>query len=272
MTTAIQRPNIDAHDHLSRARSVEVDPVVDIVVPVHNEEVDLGPSVRRLDSFLAEQPPVLLLHHHRRQRQHRRHLVGGSGPRGRTDPGPGACTLIRKAAAGRSRRSGRRRRRRSWPTWTSICPPICGPCCPLVAPLISGHSDIAIGSRLARSSRVVRGPKREFISRSYNLILKGALAASFSDAQCGFKAIRASVADELLPLVAGQQLVLRHRTAGDRAAGRPADPRGAGGLDRRPGQPGQHRRHREGGSGRCGAVDQGLHHRRHPGGPAAGRA
>ena len=43
---------------------------------------------------------------------------------------------------------------------------------PLVAPLISGHSDLAIGSRLRRSSRVVRGPKREFISRCYNLLLR----------------------------------------------------------------------------------------------------
>ena len=33
-------------------------------------------------------------------------------------------------------------------------------------------------------------PKREFISRGYNLILRGALRARFSDAQCGFKAIR----------------------------------------------------------------------------------
>ncbi|MFV0462474.1 MAG: glycosyltransferase [Nostocoides sp.] len=72
---------------------------------------------------------------------------------------------------------------------------------PLVAPLMSGHSDLAIGSRLSRSSRVVRGAKREVISRSYNLILKGALGAHFSDAQCGFKAIRADVAQELLPLV-----------------------------------------------------------------------
>ncbi|MEV0947676.1 bifunctional glycosyltransferase family 2/GtrA family protein [Rhodococcus sp. NPDC049939] len=72
---------------------------------------------------------------------------------------------------------------------------------PLVAPLLSGHSDIAIGSRLARSSRVVRGLKREFISRSYNLILRGALRARFSDAQCGFKAIRVDVARQLLPLV-----------------------------------------------------------------------
>nr|BFE76789.1 bifunctional glycosyltransferase family 2/GtrA family protein [Actinoplanes digitatis] len=72
---------------------------------------------------------------------------------------------------------------------------------PLVAPLISGHSDLAIGSRLARGSRVVRGAKREFISRTYNLILRGTLSARFSDAQCGFKAIRADVAERLLPMV-----------------------------------------------------------------------
>jgi putative flippase GtrA len=72
---------------------------------------------------------------------------------------------------------------------------------PLVAPLISGHSDLAIGTRLARGSRVVRGFKREAISRGYNLLLRGTLAARFSDAQCGFKAIRKDVAEQLLPLV-----------------------------------------------------------------------
>ncbi|WP_027503450.1 bifunctional glycosyltransferase family 2/GtrA family protein [Rhodococcus sp. UNC363MFTsu5.1] len=72
---------------------------------------------------------------------------------------------------------------------------------PLVAPLVSGHSDVAIGSRLTRSARVVRGPKRELISRCYNLILRGALRTKFSDAQCGFKAIRTDVARRLLPLV-----------------------------------------------------------------------
>ena len=72
---------------------------------------------------------------------------------------------------------------------------------PLVAPLVSGHSDVAIGTRLARTSRVVRGPKREFISRCYNLVLRTALRASFSDAQCGFKAMRRDVAQELLPLI-----------------------------------------------------------------------
>src|SRR5204863_1222385 len=72
---------------------------------------------------------------------------------------------------------------------------------PLVAPLVSGHSDVAIGTRLAPGAEVVRGPKREAISRAYNLLLKAALGAGFSDAQCGFKAVRADVARELLPLI-----------------------------------------------------------------------
>ncbi|MCA4135118.1 bifunctional glycosyltransferase family 2/GtrA family protein [Arthrobacter sp. M4] len=72
---------------------------------------------------------------------------------------------------------------------------------PLVAPLLSGHSDISIGTRLGQTSRVVRGPKREFISRCYNLLLKRTLQVRFSDAQCGFKAVRREVAQRLLPFV-----------------------------------------------------------------------
>ena len=71
---------------------------------------------------------------------------------------------------------------------------------PLVAPLLSGHSDVAIGTRLARGARVIRGPKREIISRGYNLLLHASLGTRFSDAQCGFKAIRADAARALLPL------------------------------------------------------------------------
>jgi len=71
---------------------------------------------------------------------------------------------------------------------------------PLLAPLLSGHSDVAIGTRLARGARVVRGPRREIISRCYNLLLHATLGTGFSDAQCGFKAIRADAARVLLPL------------------------------------------------------------------------
>jgi putative flippase GtrA len=72
---------------------------------------------------------------------------------------------------------------------------------PLVAPLVSGHSDLAIGTRLPRTSVVDRGHKRELISRCYNRITRLALGCRFSDAQCGFKAIRADRARKLLPWV-----------------------------------------------------------------------
>jgi putative flippase GtrA len=72
---------------------------------------------------------------------------------------------------------------------------------PLVAPLVSGHSDLAIGSRLAPGSHVARHPKREIISRSYNAILHAVLATRVRDAQCGFKAARASVVRRLLPAI-----------------------------------------------------------------------
>src|SRR5205814_1241594 len=75
---------------------------------------------------------------------------------------------------------------------------------PLVAPLMSGHSDVAIGSRLARGARVRRGPKRELISRAYNFLLHIGLGAQFSDAQCGFKAITAVAARRLIPAVQDQ--------------------------------------------------------------------
>ena len=72
---------------------------------------------------------------------------------------------------------------------------------PLVAPLLSGHSDLAIGTRLAPGAHVVRGARREFISRGYNLLLRSTLRSACSDAQCGFKAMRREAAVELLPLV-----------------------------------------------------------------------
>jgi hypothetical protein len=64
-----------------------------------------------------------------------------------------------------------------------------------------GHSDIAIGTRLACDSRVIGSARREFVSRGYNLLLRGAMSVRFSDAQCGFKAVRRDVAQQFLPLI-----------------------------------------------------------------------
>ncbi len=174
--------------------------MLDIVVPVHNEEVDLGPSVRRLHEHLSGQFPYPF-----------RITIADNAS---TDATPRIAARLAaelpEVTALRLAEKGRGRALRA--AWSASDAQVLAYCdvdlstdlaalLPLVAPLISGHSDLAIGTRLARSSRVVRGAKREFISRSYNLLLRGTLGAGFSDAQCGFKAIRADVAHRLLPLV-----------------------------------------------------------------------
>lgn len=70
----------------------------------------------------------------------------------------------------------------------------------MVSALESGYH-IAVGSRLSRESQVTRGIKREFISRTYNLIIRGMFWTSFPDAQCGFKALTREAAQAILPHV-----------------------------------------------------------------------
>jgi putative flippase GtrA len=175
-------------------------PQVEIVVPVHNEEAALALSVRRLHRFLTAEFPFSW-----------RIVIADNAS---TDATP---TMARELAAAlpgvravRLDRKGRGRALRA--AWAASD---AGVVCymdvdlstdlrallPLVAPLLSGHSDVAIGTRLARGARVVRGPKRELVSRSYNRLLRMTLRARFSDAQCGFKAVRADLLPTLLPAV-----------------------------------------------------------------------
>jgi glycosyltransferase involved in cell wall biosynthesis len=72
---------------------------------------------------------------------------------------------------------------------------------PLIEALLSGAFDVATGSRLLKPSLTTRGFRREIISRGYNLLIKLFFHTRFSDAQCGFKAITREVASRLLPLV-----------------------------------------------------------------------
>src|SRR6266511_185904 len=72
---------------------------------------------------------------------------------------------------------------------------------PLIESLISGAFDLAIGSRLLKPCLTIRGLDREFISRGYNRLIKLLFHTQFSDAQCGFKALTRKAASRLLPLV-----------------------------------------------------------------------
>jgi glycosyltransferase involved in cell wall biosynthesis len=177
-------------------------PQVEIVVPVRNEERDLAPSVRRLAAYLRESFPFST-----------RITIADNGS---TDRTPAVAEgLARELGQDRVRavhldQPGRGRALHA--TWSCSDASVLAymdvdlstdlnALLPLVAPLVSGHSDIAIGTRLRPGSRVIRGPKREVISRCYNLLLHATLGTRFSDAQCGFKAIRAEAARELLPMV-----------------------------------------------------------------------
>lgn len=67
--------------------------------------------------------------------------------------------------------------------------------------LQEGANDIVIGSRLARGAKVKRSLKREFVSRGYAFWLDLLFNKQFSDAQCGFKGVNDKVVKGLLPLV-----------------------------------------------------------------------
>jgi len=172
---------------------------VDIVVPVRNEEHDLAPSVRRLAGYLREGFPFSA-----------RITIADNGS---TDATWAIATQLARelpeVRAIHMELPGRGRALRA--IWSQSDAEVLAymdvdlstdlnALLPLVAPLLSGHSDLAIGTRLARGSRVIRGPKRELISRGYNMLLRTLMGARFSDAQCGFKAIRRDQARALLPL------------------------------------------------------------------------
>ena len=185
-------------------RRVDDDPAaqtvaLEVVVPVHNEEVALSESVERLLAHLATLPWSA------------RVTIADNASTDRTQA-IGRALAAEHAGVGYTRLEQKGRGRALKRVWSGSHARVLvymdvdlstdlNALLPLVAPLLSGHSDLAIGTRLARGSRTVRGPKREVVSRSYNLLLRGTLGARFSDAQCGFKAIRADVATTLLPLV-----------------------------------------------------------------------
>ncbi|HEV7494639.1 glycosyltransferase [Baekduia sp.] len=173
---------------------------VDIVVPVYNEQAALEHSIRRLHSFLTESFPFTW-----------RIVIADNAS---TDGTPSIAAALADDLPGvtylRLDRKGRGLAlREAWSRSDAravsymdvdLSTDLRG-LLPLVAPLLSGHSDVAIGSRLARGAEVVRGPKRELISRAYNTILHATLRVRFTDAQCGFKAITRGAAAQLLPQI-----------------------------------------------------------------------
>ena len=188
----------NAHDTAADPRRTPVD--VEIVVPVYNESAQLAERISALRTFLDESFPFRALVT----------IVDNASTDDTDAVAQDLATQLPGVASMHIERKGRGRALRA--AWSTSDAPVVAymdvdlsselpALLPLVAPLLSGHRDVAIGSRLARGAHVVRGPKRELISRAYNLLLKLTLRGRFSDAQCGFKALTRDAAERLLPLV-----------------------------------------------------------------------
>ena len=203
-------------------------PMVDIVIPVHNEERELRASVLRLHAYLTQQFPFSA-----------RITIADNAS---TDATPAvAAELAEELPEVRVLRLNDKGRGRALAAaWLTSDARVVSymdvdlstdlsALLPLVAPVISGHSQVSIGSRLVAGSRVRRGPKREVISRVYNILLRLVLRVRFKDAQCGFKALRADVARSLLPDVVNRnwffdtELLVRAERAGLRIHELPVD-------------------------------------------------
>jgi putative flippase GtrA len=176
---------------------------VEIVIPVYNEERTLAASVHRLHRFLEGRLPF----------SWQITIADNASTDMTPEMARALAAELDRVRVLRLEQKGRGRALRA--TWSASRARVVAymdvdlstdlhALLPLLAPLVSGHSEVAIGSRLARGSRVARGPKRELISRAYNHLLRFALRARFTDAQCGFKAVRADVLPELLEAVSDQ--------------------------------------------------------------------
>src|SRR5437867_6898825 len=176
---------------------------VDIVIPVCNEERDLVPNVRRLHAYLEARFPFPATIT----------FVDNASSDATWPIAEYLAAELPNVRALHLDAKGRGRALRT--AWLSSKESIVAymdvdlstdldALLPLVAPMISGHSDLAIGSRLARGARERRGQKRELMSRAYNFLLRIGLGAKFTDAQCGFKAISAVAARRLVPAVEDQ--------------------------------------------------------------------
>lgn len=203
-------------------------PTVDVVIPVYNEERDLEPAVRRLHRVLEDEFPfpaqVTIADN-----------ASTDGTRLIADRLAGELSNVRVLHL--NERGRGRALAAAWLTspatvvaYTDVdlSTNLTG-LLPLVAPVVSGHSEVSIGSRLASGARVTRGARRELISRCYNALLRVVLRVGFRDAQCGFKALRADVARRLLPAVVNRnwffdtELLVRAERAGYRIHELPVD-------------------------------------------------
>ena len=175
-------------------------PLIDIVVPVLNEEKILQKSIMTLDEYMAKHLPYRY-----------QITIADNGSQDKTleiaknlAEKHQSVQVVSLAERGRGRALKRVWQNSSADILTYMDVDLSTSLddfLPMIQPLVAGEAGVAIGSRLTKGSKTTRGVKREFISRCYNNIIKWTSGTKFSDAQCGFKAIRRDVAAKFLPKI-----------------------------------------------------------------------
>lgn len=188
---------------MSGATPTPVNIRVDLVIPVLNEAHVLARSVEEIRGFLASAMP------YRTQVI----IVDNGSTDGTDDVGRGLEAKHPDVRFLQLPQRGRGRALRA--AWTqSDADIVCytdvdlstelAALPKLVSSIIHEGYHVATGSRLMRESRTTRSFKREMISRIYNLFVKVVLWTSFSDAQCGFKAVSRRAVAEIVPRIKDQ--------------------------------------------------------------------
>lgn len=173
--------------------------LVDIIIPVYNEERDLPQSIKKLTEFLEGNlvNPWRVI------------IADNASTDGTRAISEGLCQRYRQVEYRYLPEKGRGRALRT--TWLESDADLLSymdvdlstdlAYFPLLIEALESGYQVAIGSRLSRGSRVARTFKRDFISRAYNLIIKILFFTTFPDAQCGFKALTRQAAQAIVPQV-----------------------------------------------------------------------
>jgi glycosyltransferase involved in cell wall biosynthesis len=199
MDTAAERLNRGTRTGTLERRPAAA-PAVEIVLPVHNEERVLAANVMKLHGFMCREfrfPFRITIADNASSDSTRLIAAELAWELDRVD-----ALRLERAGRGNALRTAWLRSRADVVAYMDIdLSTDLGHMPALLLPLIEGTADVTIGSRLAPGAQVTRGPKRELISRSYNILLRMTLGIGSSDAQCGFKAARRKLVAPLLERV-----------------------------------------------------------------------
>ena len=191
--------------------------ILDVVVPVFNEERRLTPCIETLHAFLQRQfPPGSW-----------RIIIAENGSTDRTPRVadaltaryPGVCVLRRpQPGRGAALTHAWQQSEAALIAYMDVDLSTDLDALPRLVARLQNGCDVAVGSRLIPGAVIIRSPMREIVSRIYNRMVRGLFRVPLTDAQCGFKAMRRAAIAPLLPHIRASRwffdtelLLLAHR-------------------------------------------------------------